>query len=189
MLILGPILDLDGPNPESWYRCAKTQTVEVHFLQGNQSTPCLRLEQSEHTAGTPLPSLSGRGESQPLYPHWDGAEEEQAPFLPLIPYPAQTSQDNLPQLQRDPLFGQSLPAGLSNPTLLSPQYGQLALATLNYPSKCRLCWQPFLPSFQLFLRNRQAGPKHPCCRELHAERWPSSQSPLPQSHVSLGFPL
>lgn len=114
MLILGPILDLDGPNPESWYRCAKTQTVEVHFLQGNQSTPCLRLEQSEHTAGTPLPSLSGRGESQPLHPHWDGAEEEQAPFLPLIPYPAQTSQDNLPQLQRDPLFGQSLPAGLSN---------------------------------------------------------------------------
>lgn len=67
MLLLGPLLDLEGPKPESWRRRAKTQTVEVHFLQGNQRTLCLRLEQPEHTAGIPLPSLSGREESQPLH--------------------------------------------------------------------------------------------------------------------------
>lgn len=86
----------------------------------------------------------------------------------------------------------ALPALLFIPRLLpcSPHnIGQLALVTLNYPSKYRLCWQPFLPSFQLFLRNRQAGPERPCCRELPADGWPASQSPLPQSHISPGFSL
>lgn len=110
MIILGALLDLEGPKLRSWCRCAKTQTVEGHFLQGNQSTPCLRLEQTEHTAGTSLPSLSAREESQPQERHRDGAEGEQALLLPFVPYPAQTSQDTRLCSRGTPLFSQTLPA-------------------------------------------------------------------------------
>lgn len=124
---------------QKWCRHAKTQIMEVHFLQGNQSTPCLRLEQPKHTAGTSLPLHSGREESQPLHHppprkplaqgrHRDGAEGEWAPFLPFIPYPAQTSQDNLLRSRESPCLARlSQLASLSQDCSHAlPKYGRLA---------------------------------------------------------------
>lgn len=200
--MLGAILDLEGPKPASWWRHAKTQNTEVHLLQGNQSTRCLRLEQPSTQLGPLFPPFVVERKAShctSLFPEspWHragtgmGARGNKLPFLPFI-HPSPILPRHLRTTYSTPEGPPAWPDPPSSPLypktapMPSPQYRQLALDTLNYPSKHRFCWQPFLPSFQLFLRNRQAGP---CCRELPADGWPASWSYLPQSHTLPNFSL
>lgn len=193
-----PLVDLEGPRPESWCGHAKTQTTEVHlcgemrahrqhnnpstqlgslfppFLVKRKASHCITLfpESPWHRAGTGM---------------WlRGSRLCSCHSSLILPRHLRTtySTPEGPPAWPDP---PSSPLDPKTAPMPSPQYRQLALATLNYPSTCRLCWQPFLPSFQLFLRNRQAGLERPCCRELPADGRPASWSPLPQSHTPPAF--